>query len=575
MIKKERVEELLANSKKKREFFFGHGKAESETQKRIDDFIYARAYYDFEFFCDYFFRHLQVNPKTLEYTPSAPFHTELFEEQNKGWSLAIIARGHAKTTRGWLRWIWKVSYVKQIGHKDFLLWTSDKLIKGIMYNIRDEFQNNEKLKRVYGVLVPIEEKKKDNKLKTYTQTRIDFLNGCRIIGVSKFGGVRGLRPDEIWVDDPQENKEVINEEIAMKFINHMKTSLLPTLKPDGYMNITGTNLGKYCLVNLLAEDKTNDFRLTEYKAIDGLKVGYEDVIINGEVVGKKPFIEEGKPIWEERYSVDQLNKFLRNMGEEEFMQEFQNLPMVFNLRPVFPKDLMYKIKPITTIYEGWTFYCPLREDGTPEPMTNLLIGVDPNGDVSSSPDHGDKTGCSVYTRTGQLVAEWHGRVDQAIFAGELNNFFMMGFRGTIIIERNIGLALIKACQNFELLKNNLYFERKPAQVGRREQSRTIGWHTNESSKIKMIGETKFWLRYTSERLKGIETESYDGLLTMEVEVSQSLIDELVVFYVNEKGKCEALAGHHDDKVLGFMIALQGVYTRGTMEVLPELKEIGL
>lgn len=574
MIKKSRIDALIENPDLRKAFLYGHGKGRLESERRKRNFIYAAGYYDFEFFFDYFFEHLKINPDTGAITESASFHPELFAEMNIGWLLAIIARGHAKTTRGWVRWIWKVCYFKEVKETEFLLWTSDNLVKTIIAKIRTEFEENKRLRDIYGTLVPIEEERKENKLKTYTQKKIDFLNGCKIQGISKFASVRGMRPDEIWVDDPQENKEVENEAIAKKFLNHLKTSLIPTLKPGGSMNITGTNLGKYCLVNLLAEDPTNNFRLIEYKAIPDLKIGYEDVYVDGEIRGKRPIIEEGTPIWEARYSIKDLEILLQNMGEEEFLQEFQNVPMILNMRPVFGKNLLFKIKKPTGIIDDWVFYVPLK-NGRPAPRSNCLIGIDPDGSQAGDGSTGDNSSVHVYSRSGELIAERHGRIDQALLAGEINNLFTMGIRGLIIPERNIGLALIKALQNFPLLKNSIYMQINADKTGKRELGRTLGFHTNQTTRGKMIGETRFFLRYTSEKLKGLEVEAYEALSPIELEVSEATVDEINHFYVNDKQKAEALPGHHDDRVLSLMLTLQGLHVAYIPEELPDLSQLGL
>ncbi|MDR0607086.1 MAG: hypothetical protein LBG52_01750 [Candidatus Peribacteria bacterium] len=60
---------------------------------------------------------------------------------------------------------------------------------------------------------------------------IELTNGTTLKTMSKGQPVRGQRPSCIFIDDPQENKDVQSKQIVDKFNERIFTSLYNTLLP--------------------------------------------------------------------------------------------------------------------------------------------------------------------------------------------------------------------------------------------------------------------------------------------------------------------------------------------------------
>lgn len=508
-----------------------------------------------EFFFRYFLGHWQMGSDG-KVVPTAEFHKELFAIQESGNSVCVIPRGHAKTTRGKMRLIWLICYQKV---EDFLIWSSEEMVKNIIDSIRQEFEENQALSDCFGLLVP--DGTKEERRKRWSQKKLMFTNGVTIHGISKRANVRGLRPDEIWVDDPQENKDVENPEIANKFLHHFRTSLLPTLKPEtGKINVTGTNVGEHCLVKRLMEDDNNTFKKIEYTAI--LDFELKDT--------KGVSLPQGKKLlWPERYTLKHLQNMFRDMGKDAWLQEMQNVPAMLNSNSVFSENIVFDVIEPTWESNGIQFFGKLDQNGKPVIETDLIFGID----LAEGGINGDFSTIVGMNRQGKLVCQYRGKIEQPLLVAKLKSIFDLGFRGTLMPEKNTGLAFIETIKNDPFLKQFLFSMKNPEKRGKAESSRTYGWHTNTNTKHKMISDYQFYLSYTSEQLQGIDAVDFaDGIKKIHIEVSHDIRSEIQQYYYDEKGRANARPGYHDDLLIAHMIACQGVkYRHGSQEISTSAK----
>lgn len=98
--------------------------------------------------------------------------------------------------------------------------------------IRRELEINKKINYIFGNIVPTNsDDKKDKRLNKWRQKELEFLNGSYIETVTRGQPIRGARPREIIMDDPQDNKDVKNPSMAREFLEWAFTSLYNVLLP--------------------------------------------------------------------------------------------------------------------------------------------------------------------------------------------------------------------------------------------------------------------------------------------------------------------------------------------------------
>lgn len=107
---------------------------------------------------------------------------------------------------------------------------------------------------------------KDKRLNKWRQKELEFLNGSYIETVTRGQPIRGARPREIIMDDPQDNKDVKNPNMAREFVEWAFTSLYNVLLPGGRMVALGTIVGNLCFVKHLRDEKK--WPTIEYQACD-------------------------------------------------------------------------------------------------------------------------------------------------------------------------------------------------------------------------------------------------------------------------------------------------------------------
>lgn len=170
--------------------------------------------------------------------------------------------------------------------------------------IKHELETNLLIKQIFGNLVP----RKDVKTEDLTGTKkwkekmLELTNGESIETLSKGNPVRGKRPKRIIVDDLDENKDVMTRSVVEKTRIWFFTSLYNTLLPGGKITILGTIVGNMCMVKYIKEHKK--WRVIEYQAINN-----------------------GKALWEDMWSLEELAKRKREIGSTLFNQEFMNIPI--------------------------------------------------------------------------------------------------------------------------------------------------------------------------------------------------------------------------------------------------------
>jgi len=237
---------------------------------------------------------------------------------------------------------------------------------------------------------------------------------------------------------------------------------------------------------------------------------------------------------------------------DRFNQEYPDSPEVAFLtsgRPVFDnikvsawKDAAPKPRAryeYETIVGGGSDFGP-TDNGRlavweePDPNKAYIVGAD----VAEGLEKGDFSCAYVINHlTGDMVAEWHGKIDADMFARVL---YQLGMRYNVALlapeRNNHGMTVISWLQNNLMYPSSrIYVEMvhdPPAKPYKR-----YGWVTSLKSRAMLIDNL---IREVREGIHGIK--------------SADLLDEMLSFKIQKSGKMEADSDMHDDRVMAYAIA---------------------
>jgi len=511
-----------------------------------------------------------INKVTWNLTPSWIIHKDIIKNifrkdfwTNKDWipittkTVIIVPRWHWKTTTIMHSLIFDIVFEIE---ESILYIASEGLWLEMLWKIRVEFEVNDRLKFVFGRLVPT--RKKTEQSKKWKATELHFLSWVVLQTTAKGGSVRWKRPTKLVVDDPQEDKEVEKKEVTDKFNKRFFGSLYNTLVPWGTCVVVGTIIWNLCFVNHLAE---NDYW---YKVIKF------DAVQNPEYVNVKnkawrEFIG-WTPLWDSMWSLETLNEQKRSVWEEIFDQEFMNIPYITVWGRVFNKDYNYNIiwdyiEPHKYTYKDrkyvslpekrnhWKIYWP--------PTDALAIGIDNN----KWWHQGDYAGITVWARNpNRVIATFQAKYDDLELAEELDWFFWYDYYTdiwnpakawkkylwTILAENNLWQALFDNMKQFNWFYQRVLKERNKDWIIDEVQNK-YWFRTSESSKNYIISQFRSALRWwgiakSNNWLKsGIEAEP--------IQITRDIKHEIDTYYYDDNYKANAIDPYYDDLLMSAMI----------------------
>ena len=285
----------------------------------LEEYIYWHWFFDIGWFSDYHFTHWKQGANGFIETPD--FHHEIWDlltDEEMHDVNVIIARWHGKTTALLIYMIWRILY--------FPWWSivyvaSKNLWEKWLGKIRRELESNKKIMTIFGNIVPTNsDDTKDKRLNKWRQKELEFLNWSYIETVTRGQPIRGARPKEIIMDDPQDNKDVKNPRMAKEFLEWAFTSLYNVLLPWGRMVALGTIVGNLCFVKQLRDEKK--WPTIEYQACND---DFENILWPA-MWNKKALMErrDGKIIKDPKTGKEIRKK---GIGTAYFNQEFRNIPL--------------------------------------------------------------------------------------------------------------------------------------------------------------------------------------------------------------------------------------------------------
>ena len=256
-----------------------------------------RSLHDCIFFGENYFPHL-ISQAT------SPFHHRLIEivETPENDRVSILApRGHAKST--WLSIIypiWKITRNREI--KIIIVSDTGDQAEMFLRAIKDEFEANERLINDFGGFYQKPRSGSPNVWKAgdITVSRFSRAKEPTIVCGGTGKRIVGRRADLIIVDDPLNDENTENNRQRRKTLRWFRKTLTPILNPDtGRIIVIGTRKHP--------EDLHAEL---------GKNTRYRQYIFHA--------IEDGKPLWPQRWPMKRLLREKEEIGSLVFAQEYQN-----------------------------------------------------------------------------------------------------------------------------------------------------------------------------------------------------------------------------------------------------------
>jgi predicted phage terminase large subunit-like protein len=242
------------------------------SAETILELAFLRGLYDLEFFANFFFE------DKLDF-PFSKMHYDFFETAKdpfrRGLREAIAApRGHAKTfLKLRVRVIHAICY--QTEHFVLVLGHSLPDAEDKVAQIREELENNPRIKAVFGDLAPVKGQKRYRSRKKFVSA-----SGVMVMARSKGQSIRGIthegkRPSLIIFDDVESLEEVRNPEQRQKTKEWFNKDILKLGQLQGQTNITiiGTCLHPESLLTELLGDP--GWTASRYQAVISYATNHE------------------------------------------------------------------------------------------------------------------------------------------------------------------------------------------------------------------------------------------------------------------------------------------------------------
>lgn len=198
--------------------------------------------------------------------------------------------------------------------------------------------------------------------------------------------------------------------------------------------------------------------------------------------------------------------------------------------------------------ELWVWEPPTverNEHGIVLRKPNFVVGVD----VSEGLDHGDRSSIVVTNaNTLEVVATFRGHIPVEDLGAVCETIGYWYHTALVVVERN-NMGLVPLVYLQEARYPRLYRMESIAVRGGVRTPR-YGWHTNRSTKPKMVIEFGKALR--------------DDVLLLH---DERLLEEAATFIADGKGSYGASSGNYDDHVLGHLISYQGALDAGQYPIV--------
>lgn len=355
----------------------------------------CRARKDYPYFVETYFPHLCANPETKEITRCGKFQIDAAKYLKANRHTRAVfewARGHAKSTHISLMIpVWLMIQETRTIHVMVLVSKSEDSADRLLSDLQCELQFNTLLRQDFGIEIDEgnwstgEFKTKDGML------FISLGRGQSPRGIKN----RGQRPDYIVIDDIDDDDLVRNPARVSLAFDWCLSALLGAMDMGrGRFVLVGNRIGKDSILSRFAERP--DTHHTVVNAID----------------------KSGQPSWNEKYSLEEIQKLRTYMGERRFQKEYMNNPI--NEGAVFlRKHIRFgKILPLKEYRSLICYTDPsFKASTTNDFKATMLVGKTKTGQYHVLKAFADQTSVS------NMVA-WHYLIDGYI-AGRVPVLYYM------------------------------------------------------------------------------------------------------------------------------------------------------
>jgi predicted phage terminase large subunit-like protein len=264
---------------------------------RKDIFWFAGTYLPHYFTCDF-----------------APFHEELHEMSTTGHqtlNAAAVPRKHGKSSFvTLLEPIHQALY--EISPFTLIIAGSEELAEPFITFIKLEFEENERLKQDFGDCITPGH---------WTSREIWIKNRACIMGVGIGSNFRGLRfrqrrPSLIVGDDIDADEHVGNIKYCKKVCEKLIRAGFPSLEKSGTMIVVGTLINKKSAFSQYIDH----CREKSKELLDRFGKSNIKVIVYAA-------IQDGKPLWEAAYTLEELERIKIQLGPNGWASEMMNDPL--------------------------------------------------------------------------------------------------------------------------------------------------------------------------------------------------------------------------------------------------------
>jgi phage terminase large subunit-like protein len=263
---------------------------------------------DIHAFAEEFFPHLLTRP-------SAPFHLEIYKALGTGHRNLVLEvfRGGAKSTICLIIKPIHFSLYKQTGDITLISKSESFVLNEINRKIKYEFENNEKLRNIFG----------DQTTEKWSETYFVLKNGIAFEGLGIGGQLRGGRRGLIVLDDLEDEESAISEDQRDKLKRRIGKEIAPKLLPEGEMVYVGTPVHQLCYIHQVYNTPNNGWTKLHFPV-------YKD--------GKQ---EVGLEQWKEMYNHSFLQGEKSKWGSNYFSSEYLCNPIVDENCPIKEDQIRY------------------------------------------------------------------------------------------------------------------------------------------------------------------------------------------------------------------------------------------
>lgn len=259
------------------------------------------------------------------------FHLDIYNLLKDPGFYAISApRGFAKSTVcSKIFPIWAGCF-KHLGDVSIISASEDFVIRELTTPIREEFESNKRLIKIFG----------PQKTTQWSASYFKLKNGMAFEGLGINGQLRGGRRGNIILDDIENNESVENEDQRSKIRDKINKEIIPKLLPEAALVFIGTIIHPLCHLNSVLKKPNNGWTKREYRAYNDAKFGEEDKY------------KKGNELWKELWDHEKLKKRMETIGSHAFASEYLNDPVSDDSKPIKEDQIRRytKVPPEHNIY---------------------------------------------------------------------------------------------------------------------------------------------------------------------------------------------------------------------------------